>query len=76
MTITRRRRRDTEPNWLGLLRPRSRTDKDAFILVCVGRMSPGAEREEVKDLLEWDDTRLNEAADAGRVVLRQMGWSG
>lgn len=65
-----------EPNRLSLIRPATQTEKDAFILVCVLRMSPGAKRPQIRDVLGWDDERLKDAIAGGRDMLRRMGWSG
>lgn len=62
----------TEPNWLDWVRPTSRADKDAFVLVCVARMASGASREQIMDLLGWDLDRLAQAARIGKTMIRQM----
>lgn len=65
-----------EPNRLSLIRPATQTEKDAFVLICVLRMSPGAKRPQISDVLGWEDERLKEAIAGGRDMLRRMGWSG
>lgn len=62
-----------EPNSLDRVRPTTRADKDAFVLVCVARMASGASREQIMDLLGWDVGRLAQAARIGKTMIRQMG---
>ncbi len=62
-----------EPNLLESVRPTTRADKDAFVLVCVARMAPSASRKQIMDLLGWDLDRLAQAARIGKTMIRQMG---
>ena len=62
-----------EPNSLERVRPTTRADKDAFVLVCVARMASGASRQQIMDLLDWDPDRLAQAARIGKTMIRQMG---